>query len=82
MPTRANKQKSTQNPNVTNSHEVTIIGARAPLPNQNATNDKNVTKKFFIFIFSFFRQICVQQYTRTTVITNNINNQEARAPSI
>ena len=54
-------QKNTQNLNITNSIEVTIIGVArggeagdpGP-PNQNATNDKNVTKKFCFFIFSFF----------------------------
>ena len=38
--------------------------------NQNATNDKNLTKKPCFFIFSFFWHLCVQQYTRTTAINN------------
>ena len=54
-------------------------GARAS-PNWNATNDKHVTKKPIVssvsVSFSFFR---VQQYTRTSVINDNIDNKEVRA---
>ena len=32
-------------------------------------------------MFSFLEHLCVQQYTRTKVITNNIADQEARAPT-
>ena len=44
-------------------------GARGPY-NRNATNDKSLTKMPCFFIFSFFYNLCVQQYTRTTVISN------------
>ena len=86
MHTKANKQKSIQNLNITNSIEVTIIGVArrpAPTPNRNATNDKNETKNLScFFIFSFFQHLCIKQYKRTTVITKNIDDLETRAPSI
>ena len=44
-------------------------GSPGPL-NQNATSDTNLTKKPCFFIFSFFYHLCVQQYTRATVISN------------
>ena len=53
-----------------------------PLSNRNASNDKNVTKKRLFLQFWFLLAFCVQLYTRTTVITNNSDDQEARAPSI
>ena len=55
-------------------------GARAP-SNWNATNDKNVTKKTIVSSVSiFFSIFCVQQYTRTAVNNNNIDNQGAGPP--
>ena len=66
--------------------EVTIIGVAmgkgarglpSPPPNQNAINDKNVLFLHFQFVLA-----SLQQYTRTTAITDNIDNQETRAPSI
>ena len=63
MDTKANKQKSTQNLNITNSIEITLIGEAkvgegagglGPPPHQNATNDKNKTQKSCFFNFSFF----------------------------
>ena len=50
--------------------------------NRNETNDKNVAKKPIVssvsVSFSIFR---VQQYTRTTIINNNIDYKGAQAPS-
>ena len=55
-------------------------GARA-LSNWNATNDKNVSKKPIVSSVSiFFSIFCVQQYTRTAVINNNIDDQRAGPP--
>ena len=51
-------------------------------PNWNATNDKNVTKKPIVSEVSAFRIFYVQQYTRTTVVNNDIDDHGARAPSI
>ena len=53
-----------------------------PPPHSKCHHKKNVTKKSCFFIFSFFLHLRVQQYTRTTTINNNIDDQEARAPSI
>ena len=39
-----------------------------------------MTTNLFFFSFSFFQHLRVQQYTRTTVINNYINNQGAQAP--
>ena len=47
----------------------------APPPNRNVTNDKNVTKKPCFFSFSWLYHLCVQQYTRTTIISNNIDKE-------
>ena len=49
-----------------------VGGARGPKAphNRNATNDKILTKVPYFFGFSFFEHLCVQQYTRTTVISN------------
>ena len=44
-------------------------GGLGPL-NRNATNDTNLTKKALFLHFYFFLHLCVQQYTRTTVINN------------
>ena len=62
-------RENTQNLNITNTIEVTIISrAREPAlpPNQNTTNDKTATKKPCFFIFSSFsifacNSTCVQQ---------------------
>ena len=48
------------------------IGRGDPGPlNQNATNDKNLSKQPCFFIFSFFEHLCVHQYMRTTITKNN-----------
>ena len=48
-------------------------GGGAP-PNWNATIDKKYHKKDYCFFsFSFFSFFRIQQYTRTTVINNNID---------
>ena len=75
-------QVSTQNLNITNSIKVTIIGlARGGGPaspsNRNATKDKTVTKKILFLHFQF-----LLASLRTTLITNNIDDQEAGVPSI
>ena len=61
-----------------------ILATRLPSPPKwNATNDKNVTNKPIASSASaFFSIFRVQQYTRKTVINNNIDNQGARVPSI
>ena len=72
MHTRANKQKSTQNLNITNSIKVAIIGVargggQGPgSPNQNTINKKNVTKSLVSSVsvsFSIFAYngTCLQQ---------------------
>ena len=56
MHTRAYKQKSTQNFNITNSIEVTIIGVArggAAPPIEVPSTTKNVTKKACFFQFRF-----------------------------
>ena len=48
-----------------------------------AISDKNMTKKPIVSLASvFFSIFHVQQYTRTTVIINNIDNLGADATSI
>ena len=71
MNTMANKQKSTQNLNIRNSIEVTIISvARGPAPlNRNAINDKNVTKKSRFVHFQFLLALL-----RTTVYIRVVLN--------
>ena len=50
-----------------------VGGPESPGPvNRNATIDKNLTKKFFFFIFGFFWHVCVQQYMRTAVMNNKL----------
>ena len=48
------------------------------LPYWNATNDKMWQIRRF-FSFSFFSHLRLQQYTRSTVINNNIDDQGTRA---
>ena len=46
-------------------------GLKGPGPlKRTTTDDTNLTKTPCFFIFSFFYHLCVQQYTRTTVINN------------
>ena len=74
MHTRANKQKSTQNLNITNSIEVTIIDV--------ARRAVAMTKKSCFFHFQFLLASSRTTSTRTAVINNNFDDQEAQAPSI
>ena len=60
------------------SHTIGVArgGGGPPLPNQNATNDKNVKK----ILFLHFQLLLAS--SRTTIIYSNIDNQRVRVPSI
>ena len=57
-------------------------GRGPPHPNRNAINKKNVIKSLFFHFWFLLASTRTTVHAYTTVITNNIDNQEARAPSI